>query len=131
MMKSSEIAIELMVENVDESIYFYEYILGFELLMEEMQDGIREWAKMKHGDFILCFKHDKKYRSEFPLFSDEPIGGTITLIFVVEELEEFYAQVKDKMSMIEHPHLTPCGAFSFSMKDNNGYVLTIERFESQ
>ncbi|WP_185154099.1 glyoxalase/bleomycin resistance/extradiol dioxygenase family protein [Fulvivirga sp. M361] len=127
-MKVNQIAIELIVRDVAETVEFYQSTLGFELLVSEEEEGKMYWAKLEMKGFYVSFKEEQRLKKEVDFMKDHPIGGSIAICLQVEDLTGFYNKVSEACELLDHPHLTPCGATQFSMKDNNGYIITVERF---
>ena len=128
-MKVTEVLIELMVEDVDASVNFYQEVLSFSLVADEFDQGKRYWALCDLNGFKISFKVAERLKKEVPFLRDKMIGGSTAICFKVDNLEGYYSQVKQQCEMLDHPHLTPCGARAFSMLDNSGYVITIEIFD--
>lgn len=120
-------AIELMVNEVKPSIDFYQQVLAFDLIEAERdQNDEIYWALMGKDGFLISFKQAKRLQDEVAFFKNRPIGGSICMVFQVENLTEIYQQVENACEIINHPHLTPCGTHEFSLLDNNGYIMTFE-----
>ncbi|MEM6829158.1 MAG: VOC family protein [Bacteroidota bacterium] len=130
-MNVNQILLELMVVDVDQTIDFYEQVLGFELLLSEQENGSTYWAKMRKGAFTLTFKEEGRLKNELVFLKNQPVGGSVAICLLVDDLEGYHQMVKDTCDMLDHPHITPCGSTQFSMLDNNGYILTFERFQSK
>ena len=126
-MKINGTIIELMVNNVKETIEFYRNMLGFELVASDEANGVVYWAELQLGSFRLSLKEASKHKSEAPFLKDVSIGGSVVLCFQVADIQEAYIKMEAKCQTLNHPHLTPCGAMDFSMLDVNGYVLTFEQ----
>ena len=120
--------LELMVKNVSESVDFYTDILGFELVADEKENGMTYWAQLRLSDFILSLKEEDRIKKEVEFMKDRKAGGGAIICIQLREIEEFYTQLEEKCRVLNHPHLTPCGATEFSMQDNNGYVITFEKY---
>ncbi len=128
-MKVTEILLELMVKDVDASVQFYQQVLGFEVLAsEQTNDGATYWAKLKLNNFVLSFKEEQRLKNEEASFRGLEVGGSMAICFQVQDLEAYHGQVHTQCQLLNHPHLTPCGATQFSMRDNSGYIIIIERF---
>lgn len=127
-MVAKSVVVELMVRDVNETIKFYQDILGFTLLVKEEHDGKTEWAKMELGAFQISFKPDYKMVEEVEYMQNKEMGGTLSVCIGVENLVEHYQAIQHKFEMLDYPHLTPCGSTQFSMLDPNGYVVTFEQF---
>lgn len=129
-MKVSQIVLELMVSDVDETVRFYKKTLGFLLVANEKENGKAYWAKVQKGDFVLTFKEEVRLKKEVDYLKNHDISASTAICLIVDDLEGFYEIVKRQCDLLDHPHITPCGSSQFSMLDNNGYVLTIERLAS-
>ena len=127
-MKVNGIVLELMVKDVEKTIRFYKQVLQFELVTSEKEKDKMYWAMMVLNGFFLSFKEEQKLKREVGFMKDQTIGGSTAICFQVEELEEFHTKVNKACEVLNHPHVTAYEATQFSMKDNNGYILTFERF---
>lgn len=119
--------VELMVQNVDQSIHFYQEVLGFSLVASDQENAVIYWAELELGHFRLALKDEAKQRKEAVFFRHTPIGASASLCFIVDDINIAYAKVKQQFQTLNYPHLTPCGIREFSMKDLDGYVITIEQ----
>lgn len=127
-MTSNGVVVELMVNDIQNTISFYEEILGFRLLVKEDHDGKLEWAKMELDNFQISFKPAYKMKKEVPYFKNTSMGGTLSVCIAVDDLTGYYERIKKQFELLDYPHLTPCGSTQFSMLDPNGYVITFEQF---
>ena len=128
-MKTKEIVLELVVKDIQASIDFYSEVLDFEVIAQEHDDkGNAYWAKITNDGFSISLKREDRVKAEEEFMRDVSIGGSVSICFEVEDLEEQYEKVKRRCELLHHPHLTPCGATQFSMKDNSGYIINFERF---
>ncbi|HAA15790.1 MAG TPA: hypothetical protein DCE41_30405 [Cytophagales bacterium] len=126
-MNFSMITLELMTDSVDDSVQFYEQVLGFDPMASEVDEaGKKYWALVTKGSFRLSFKRTDRIKAEVDYLQNLEVGSSSCLCFQVENLTEVYAQVQAECKLLDHPHLTPCGTTQFSMQDNNGYILTFE-----
>ena len=121
--------LELMVKEIEPTIQFYQIVLGFDLVEKEADEtGKLYWALISLHDFKVSFKEEQRLKREYPFFQHKKVGGSVALVFEVKDLEGVHEKIKLKCETLNHPHLTPCGSKEFSMLDNNGYILTFERF---
>ncbi len=129
-MKIKGIITELMVRNVGESVNFYEQVLGFRLIASDKEYDEIYWALMQRNDFLLSFKDAQRQKAEASFMQERKIGGTVSLCFRLDEpLRPFYDRIVRHCQTLNHPHITPCGANEFSMRDPSGYILTFEQFD--
>ena len=125
-MKINNIVVEYVVEDVEATIAFYQQLLNFKLEVFEKENDHMYWAKLVKENFQISFKDAKKINGEYSFIKNVPIGGSITLVLQVDDIHETYAIIQQKCELLNHPHLTACGATEFSVKDPNGYFITFE-----
>ncbi len=123
-MTTKGIVVELMVNNMEETIQFYEEILGFQTLIKEEREGLLEWAKLELQGFQVSFKPEAKMKEEVAFMKNKDIGGTLSVCIGVGDLTAYYEIIEDKFRVLNYPHLTPCGSTQFSMLDPNGSLRT-------
>lgn len=126
-MQIKDTIVELMTEDVQATVDFYQNLLDFQMVASDIEDGKMYWAELQLGTFRLSLKEEKKHKAEAPFLANTPIGGSVVLCFQVNDIHECYTRLAAKCQTLNHPHITPCGAIDFSMKDINGYVLTFEQ----
>ncbi|NRB49433.1 MAG: VOC family protein [Saprospiraceae bacterium] len=119
--------VELTVQNVERSLSFYQELLGFEKIMEDKQEDQIYWVLLSLQGFQLSLKEEEKQRQESPFLKGQPKGGSMLLCFHVHDIQATYSHVRQRCQTLNHPHLTPCGATDFSMRDLDGYVLTFQQ----
>jgi uncharacterized glyoxalase superfamily protein PhnB len=125
----------LMVEDVNRTVEFYQEVFGFEFVMgviEEIQeirtsyqkDRLLDYAMMKCGDVEIMFQAKRSLSETLPVLKDKEIGGTLTLYIEVEGVQELYARIKDKVKVVNDLHTTFYGMQEFYVQDCNGYIVT-------
>ena len=77
----------LMVDNVNETVKFYQEILGFELVMSVPQEGVFNWAMVQHGDVSFMFQERENIIGEYPVLKDVPMGGGLTFYIKVRDVK--------------------------------------------
>jgi lactoylglutathione lyase len=113
----------LMVEDVNLTIEFYEEVLGFELGQTVPETGQFVWASMKSGAVEMMFQSRPSLTEEIPALEDREIGGSLTFHIQMEGVEELYAMIKDSVTVLQDLHTTFYGMKEFSILDCNGYIL--------
>lgn len=122
-MELQKLVSNLMVEDVNKTVQFYEDVLDYILGMNFPEDGQWDWALMKRDGVELMFQSKKTMAKElFPL-KDKPVGGTISLYVTVDDVKAYHKLVKDKVKIIRDLHPTEYGTEEFSFEDCNGYIL--------
>ncbi len=131
----SKITANLMVGNVNETLDFYEKVLGFALVMgvpEDSQQIVTSrdghtplgFAILKRDEAELMLQSQKSLAGELPEFRKRSVGGAITLYCQVANARELHEQIKGQVTILRDLHTTFYGAEEFYLRDNNGYVLT-------
>ena len=114
----------LMAENVEETIKFYES-LGFASSATVPKDGGGlQFAILTKDNLMLMFQDRESLTGEYPILQTEKTQPSITLYIVVNNVKKYYNDMKDKYELQSELHKTFYGAEEFAIKDNNGYVLT-------
>ena len=131
----NKITANLMVNDVGETLDFYERILGFNMVMAvpensretitaRRDDTALDFAIVKCDGVELMFQSRKSLSGELPQLEDCPPGGTITLYIEVANAEELYENIKDKVTIVKDLHMSFYGMQEFYIRDGNGYILT-------
>ena len=124
----------LMVKDVKETIGFYKNNLGFELVMAvpETQDKILTeipedknivYAVVKNGNVELMFQAEESLKEDITVFADSIIGASVSFYIEIEDLKNFYKDIKEKVEVVKDLSTTWYGMNEFYIRDNNEYVL--------
>jgi len=131
----SKITPNLMVVSVNDTLDFYEQVLGFGLVMG-VPAGRREIVTARGGDAPLAFaiiqrddvelmlQSRESLSQELPALKGQAIGGSITLYIRVADARELYESIRRKVTILKDLHMTFYGTEEFYIRDCNGYVLT-------
>lgn len=112
----------LMVDNVDLTLSFYEMI-GFNVL-QKSPDINPQWAYIQKDNITLMFQSTISLQKEFIQLQKQKMGGGLTLWIQVENIKEFYHQIKGKIEVIKPLNVTEYnGATEFVIQDINGFIL--------
>lgn len=126
-MKVTGVSIELMVRDVAATVGFWRDQLGFEVVAVE-PEGAPTWGAVTLEGVTISFKQDARLRGEFDWFDGMSQGGTTMVCIDVDDLEAWHVEIARRFELIDHPHLTPCGATQFAIRDLDGYVVIFQRF---
>ncbi len=131
----SKITTNLVVPSVNETLDFYERILGFGLVMG-VPAGSQEIVTSHSGDAPLTFAIIRRDDVELMLQSKEsllqelpalkrPLGdASITLYFRVADVRQLYESIRREVTILKDLHATFYGTEEFYVLGSNGYVLT-------
>jgi uncharacterized glyoxalase superfamily protein PhnB len=119
----------IFVRDINATIAFYK-LLGFELVMTVPEQGDAVWAMMKCGEVTFMFQTYASLGDALPDVSRQD-GGSLLLYIKLKNIRAFFAGLKDKVTIVQGLEKTFYGATEFSIKDNNGYILTFAEDEPQ
>jgi len=117
----------LFVKDINETIAFYQQI-GFSLTMTVPDSGNYVWAMMTCGNVIFMFQTFQSLADELPEISRQD-GGSLLFYIKLKNIGTFFDSIKQKVTILKGLDKTFYGATEFSIKDNNGYVLTFAEDE--
>jgi uncharacterized glyoxalase superfamily protein PhnB len=113
----------IFVNDMKATIAFYK-ILGFTVTMSVPEDGPDfVWVMMTNGKVTFMFQTFDSLGDTLPDISRKD-GGSLLLYINLVGITEFFEAIKDKVTVVVGLEKTFYGATEFSIKDNNGYVLT-------
>lgn len=124
MIQLKQLTPNLMVDNVNETVDFYQEILGFQLVMSVPQEGVFNWAMVQNGDVSFMFQQRENIIGEYPVLKDVPMGGGLTFYIKVRDIKGLYNKVQKRVNIVLDLHRTFYGAEEFAIQDINGFILT-------
>jgi len=117
----------IFVKDIHETIAFYQQI-GFNLSMTVPEEGNYVWAMMNCGNVTFMFQTFESLADELPEISRQP-GGSLLFYIKIKDIRDFFDRINQKLIVLKGLEKTFYGATEFSIKDNNGYVLTFAEDE--
>lgn len=117
----------LFVKDINKTIEFYK-MLGFNLVMTVPETGDFVWAMMTCGSVSFMFQTFASLGDTLPDVSRAG-GGSLLLYIKLKNIRTLFDGVKDKVTVIQGLEKTFYGATEFSIKDNNGFLLTFAEDE--
>jgi len=117
----------IFVKDIHETIAFYQQI-GFNLSMTVPEEGNYVWAMMNCGNVTFMFQSFESLADELPEISRQP-GGSLLFYIKIKDIRDFFDRINQKLIVLKGLEKTFYGATEFSIKDNNGYVLTFAEDE--
>lgn len=133
-MKVNKLTPNLEVNNIKETVEFYQSILGFSLIMAvpETQDGIENsladekeyvYALVSKNNVEIMFQRTDSFKTNVPLPKGLSIGASASFYMEIDDVDGFYAQIKNKQQNPTELKTAWYGMKKFYLKDNNGYIL--------
>jgi len=101
--------------------------LGFKVIWERSPDGPKGYLILKMDNNILCFwpgtdsVYDQPYFKRFP--KDTVRGYGVEIVIMVDDIDAYYAKVKDFANVVEPLVLQPWGLKDFRAADPFDYYL--------
>lgn len=114
---------ELLVEDIQKTLSWYQATLGFEVLFTSPESGDPNFSRIKKGSAEIMLYERKEFSKDVPSFASTQVGGSFVLYLEVDNIQEEWSKLKDKVTVIQPLHKTPYGSSEFTIQDCNGYHL--------
>jgi uncharacterized glyoxalase superfamily protein PhnB len=124
----------IIVGNVNETLDFYEQVLGFRLVMavpENSQEVVTVrtagtslgFALIQRDTVELMLQSQASFSRELPAGGAPAVGGSFSLYLQVSDVEQLQERMRDKVTVVKPLHRTFYGAQEFWIRDGNGCIL--------
>jgi len=117
-------AMMLLVENVDETATWYRDVLGARFQYSLPKTAPYEWVSLMLDDIEVMICHKKaaqNWYSDEVMVREKP--ANVIAYFYVKDANALYDQVKDKAKIIMEPTDQPHGIREFAVQDPFGFTL--------
>ena len=114
----------MIVSNVEQSLAFYEGVLGFERGMTVPEQSPFVFASVTSGPVELFFNDRSTVEKESPQFAGKMFGGGNTMFIEIEGIDAFHDAIKDRVTIILPIVTQWYGMREFAIEDPDGYVIT-------
>jgi uncharacterized glyoxalase superfamily protein PhnB len=132
--------VNLAVNDIVSTIKYYQENFDFELQMlvdesktifdTEIKKELNYiWAMIKKDGVSIMLQSIESLKEDVGVFFDN-IGSSLTLYIEVENVDELYLRIKDKVSIYKEIDTTWYGQREFYIKDVNGYILVFASKEN-
>jgi len=130
-MKLNSLIPNLIVEDVNKTVDYYQNTLGFAIVTTVPESGDLEFAMLKLDAVSIMFQSHKSYVDAFPESTGQKVGGTLFLFIDVEDLDGLYKKILEaKAEIAVDMHTTFYGTREFTIKDCDGYLLIFAENQS-
>lgn len=115
-----------------EQVKSYYGSLGFQVVWERRPEDAKGYLVIEMDGTVLCFWggnnaiYQQTYFKKFP--HDTPRGYGVELVIMIDDIEDYYSEVKSKSNVVEPLTKQPWGLYDFRIVDPFGYYL---RFTSK
>jgi len=134
-MTVNSITPDLMVEDINETVAWYETVLDAEVVATLPSEAGSEyfWAQVSIDGTQLMFQERDSLEEKLPVLSEESTGGAVPLYIDVDDAERRHATLEaNDVNILKPPHETEFGWRQFAATDPNGYVLWFgEKLETE
>ena len=113
----------LIVADVNNSVDFYERVLGFSKAASVPETGRYDWAMVQRGPVVVMFQTAASMKHDLPALDLGSSGAAATFYIKVKGLDELLKSAQDKVNLVVPLRTTFYGAREFAIKDPDGYVL--------
>jgi uncharacterized glyoxalase superfamily protein PhnB len=113
----------LMVEDVAQTIAFYQDVLGFASLTTVPDEPPFVFAIMQRDGVEIMFQSRPSLSENVPALAGVPIGASQSFYVEVEDVELLYQLIQGKAEIVVDMHTTWYGTREFYFRDINGYIF--------
>jgi uncharacterized glyoxalase superfamily protein PhnB len=122
----------LLVSKVEQSLAFYEGVLGFARGMTVPDQPPFAFASVTSGPVEIFFNDHAMVAKESPATANLAIGGGNTMFIEIADVDAFHESIKDRVKVLIPLVTQWYGMREFTIADPDGYVITFaERVERQ
>ena len=90
----------LMVQNVNDTVHYYQENLGFTLLETVPKEGPLDWAMLKRNEVVIMFQSKRSMVKDLPRFEKQNPGGGFTLYIKMKEVHELYYELLETAEIV-------------------------------
>lgn len=120
----SSITPNLLVRDVAKSVEFYRDVLGFTMGETVPDTAPFVFVWMKRDDVSVFLNDIKAAEHDYPAAATMPQGGTVTMFFIVSDVDGYHAQVAPKAKVILPLKTQFYGMREFAVTDPDGHIIT-------
>lgn len=125
--------VNMGVKDIVSTVKYYQENFDFELqmLVDESKTNFDTvikkelnyiWAMIHKGDVSIMLQSIDSLKEDIGVFFDN-VGASLTLYIEVENVDDLYLNIKDKVNIYKDITTTWYGQKEFYIKDINGYIL--------
>lgn len=133
-MKLNKLTPNFAVQDIRKTVSYYQNLLGFKLLMAVPEDKssidseLDEnktyiYAMMGRDEVDAQFQRLDSIGEDIPPLKDVKQGASVSFYMGVEDIDEFYQEIKSKVDVVVDLKTTWYGMQEFYIRDCNGYIL--------
>lgn len=123
-----KLTVNLMVEDVLDTLAFYTSVLGFTAFSQvpDAHDpALVQFAMMGRDTVVIMLQSRRSLTEDVPTLAGVPIGASATLFIDVEDVTALVAALEGKAEIVVPMHDTWYDTREVYFKDLNGYILCL------
>src|SRR5262245_61358423 len=124
MLHAQKLTPNLLVSKVEQSLAFYEGILGFTRGMTVPEQSPFVFASVTSGPVEIFVNDHATVAKDTPQFAGKQMGGGNTMYIELEGLEAFHEAIKSRVKIVMPMVTQFYGMREFAIEDPDGYVIT-------
>ena len=114
----------LIVSSVEQSLSFYEQVLGFTRGMTVPDHTPFVFASVTSGPVEVFFNDRSTVAKESPQFAGKPIGGGNTMFIEIDGIDSYHDEIRARVKIVLPIMTQWYGMREFAIEDPDGYVIT-------
>ncbi|HEV3058925.1 MAG TPA: VOC family protein [Vicinamibacterales bacterium] len=114
----------LIVSSVEQSLSFYEGVLGFARGMTVPEQSPFVFASVTSGPVEIFFNDRSTVSKESPQFAGRSFGGGNTMFVELDGVDAYHNEIKDRAKIVLPIVTQWYGMREFAIEDPDGYVIT-------
>src|SRR5215208_7139456 len=114
----------LIVNKVEDSLAFYEGVLGFTRAMTVPEQSPFVFASVTSGPVEIFFNDHAVVARESPQMAGLAYGGGNTMFIEIQGIDAFHDQIRDRAKIVMPIVTQWYGMREFAVVDPDGYVIT-------
>jgi len=133
-MSAKKLTVDLMVEDVNATVKFYQENLGFDFQLgvpTHTKEQVTTWSENEPLDFAIMKMGEAEVmlQSRESLVQDgffgdgRAVGASAVLYIETDDVKGLYDRLKDKATIVKDIRTAHYGMEEFYVSDNNGYII--------
>jgi len=133
-MSAKKLTVDLMVEDVNATVKFYQENLGFDFQLgvpTHTKEQVTTWSEnepldfaiMKMGDAEVMLQSRESLANDGFFGDGRAIGASAVLYIETDDVKRLHDRLKDKATIVKDIRTAHYGMEEFYISDNNGYII--------
>lgn len=114
----------LLVRDIDASTRFYRDVLGFAVHVTVPDTAPFVFVWLMRDDVGVFLNDPNEVAKDFPDVAARHPGGTCTMFFIIEGVDDYYEQVRRKVKVMMPIKTQFYGMREFAVEDPDGHIIT-------